>query len=142
MHNQIFILLGSNLGNKQANLNDARQEISRLAGKIVTASSIYKTAPWGNSHQPEFYNQVIELSSSLEAEVLLSMVLDIEKKMGRIRKDRWEPRVIDIDILFWGGAIIRTDHLTVPHPEIPHRKFTLLPLIEIAPESEEAEKIV
>lgn len=134
MQNQVFILLGSNLGNKQANLSDARQEISRLAGKIVTASSIYKTAPWGNSQQPEFYNQVLELNSSLEAEALLSLVLDIEKKLGRIRKNRWEARVIDIDILFFGESIIRIDRLTVPHPEIPNRKFTLLPLIEIAPD--------
>ncbi len=134
MQNQVFILLGSNLGNKQANLSIARQEISRLAGKIVTASSIYKTDPWGNNQQPAFYNQVLELSSSLEAVALLSQVLDIEKKLGRIRKNRWEARAIDIDILFFGSSIIQVDNLTVPHPEIPNRKFTLLPLIEIAPD--------
>jgi 2-amino-4-hydroxy-6-hydroxymethyldihydropteridine diphosphokinase len=130
----IFILLGSNLNDQLGNLAEARLQISRLAGQVITTSSIYKTAAWGNSEQPDFYNQVIELRTSLSPEKLLATILTIESAMGRIRDEKWGARIIDIDILFWGGLIVQQAHLTIPHPQIPNRKFTLIPLNEIAPE--------
>jgi len=134
VNDSIFILLGSNLGDRQANLNHARQEISRHIGRIITTSSLYKTAAWGNTNQPDFYNQVIEMSSTLTPEKLLDGILEIEKSLGRKREAKWGPRVIDIDILLWGALLVKSSHLTIPHPEIPNRRFTLLPLNEIAPE--------
>lgn len=133
MNEPIFILLGSNVGDCQANLLNARQEISRSIGKIITTSSVYKTAPWGNTHQPDFFNQVIEIQSTLTPDKLLKSIQDIEKSLGRKRELKWGPRIIDIDILLWGARTMKTPHLTIPHPELPNRRFTLLPLTEIAP---------
>jgi len=130
----IFILLGSNLGDRQENLDRARHEISRSVGEIITTSSIYKTAAWGNTNQPDFYNQVIEIRSTLDPDKLFLETQLIEQKMGRVRKEKWSPRIIDIDILFFGDLIIETENLTIPHREIPNRKFTLLPLAEVTPD--------
>lgn len=134
MNEPIFILLGSNVGDCQANLLNARQEISRGIGKIITTSSVYKTAPWGNTHQPDFFNQVIGINSTLSPDELLEGIQKIEKRLGRKREVKWGPRIIDIDILLWGARTMKTPHLTIPHPELPHRRFALLPLAEIAPE--------
>jgi 2-amino-4-hydroxy-6-hydroxymethyldihydropteridine diphosphokinase len=132
MNKSIFILLGSNLGDRNSNLSYARQEISRSIGEIVTVSSIYKTAAWGKTEQPAFYNQVIEIKSVLIPEKMLSGILEIEKKVGRARGEKWGPRIIDIDILFYKDDVLSTETLIIPHPRIPDRKFTLLPLSEIA----------
>jgi 2-amino-4-hydroxy-6-hydroxymethyldihydropteridine diphosphokinase len=134
MGTQIFILLGSNLGNRQENLDRARQEISRSVGEIITASSVYKTAAWGNTHQPDFYNQVIEIHSDINSKKLILDTQLIEQKMGRTREEKWSPRIIDIDILFYGDSVISSENLTIPHPEIANRRFTLLPLAEVAPD--------
>ena len=128
----IYILLGSNLGDRQENLDRARQEISRNIGPIITTSGLYKTAAWGNTDQPDFYNQVISIQYSDDPWKLLSGIQMIEQKMGRIRKEKWGPRIIDIDILFYGNSVISSNELTIPHPGIPDRKFTMLPLAEIA----------
>jgi 2-amino-4-hydroxy-6-hydroxymethyldihydropteridine diphosphokinase len=133
MNEPIFILLGSNVGDCQANLLNARQEISRSIGEIITTSAVYKTAPWGNTHQPDFYNQVIGINSILTPDNLLEGIQEIEKSLGRKREVKWGPRIIDIDILLWGTRTIKAPHLTIPHPELPNRRFTLLPLTEIAP---------
>jgi 2-amino-4-hydroxy-6-hydroxymethyldihydropteridine diphosphokinase len=132
MSAQIFILLGSSLGDRQENLDRARQEISRSVGEIITTSSIYKTAAWGNTQQPDFYNQVIEIRSAHDPEKLILDTQRIEQKMGRTREEKWGPRIIDIDILFYGDSVISAENLTIPHPEIANRRFTLLPLAEIA----------
>jgi 2-amino-4-hydroxy-6-hydroxymethyldihydropteridine diphosphokinase len=129
----IFILLGSNLGDRLENLTYAQQEISRQVGQIITTSSIYKTAAWGNVQQPDFYNQVIEIHSVLSPEELLTHLLEIEKMAGRVRHEKWGARILDIDILFYGDLTMSDDRLTIPHPGIPDRKFTLLPMAEIAP---------
>jgi 2-amino-4-hydroxy-6-hydroxymethyldihydropteridine diphosphokinase len=133
MSASIYILLGSNLGDRPSNLSFARQEISRSIGEIITASSMYKTAAWGRLEQPDFYNQVIEINSTKSPEELLSGVLEIERKRGRIRKEKWGPRILDVDILLYGDSVIKNTDLTIPHPEIANRRFTLLPLAEIAP---------
>lgn len=132
MNNVVFILLGSNLGDRSTNLAIARQEISRLIGASITTSSIFKTAAWGNPNQPDFYNQVIKLNTVLPPEEVLINTRAIENEMGRIRQEKWEPRIIDIDILFYGNRILNGPELTIPHPQIPNRRFTLLPLHQIA----------
>ena len=134
MNIPILILLGSNLGDRQENLDQARQEISRFVGEIITTSSIYKTAAWGNTQQPDFYNQVIEIRSPHDPHQLILATQKIEQTMGRIRKEKWGPRIIDIDMLFYGDSIISNENLTIPHPEISNRRFTLLPLAEVAPD--------
>ena len=126
-----YLLLGTNVGDRSQNLAKARLEISRKIGPIITASFIYKTAAWGKTNQADFYNQVVVISSTLTAYQALDCVIEIENNMGRVRTEKWGARIIDIDILFWGNLVINDPVLTIPHPQIPFRKFTLLPLIEI-----------
>jgi 2-amino-4-hydroxy-6-hydroxymethyldihydropteridine diphosphokinase len=133
MKNGIFLLLGTNQGDRGKNLTAAKQRIEEHAGRTVRFSSAYKTAAWGNHEQPEFYNQVIEIQTTLSPHQLLAGVLAIELEMGRKRLEKWGPRIIDIDILFFNQQVIDTATLTLPHPRIPDRRFTLVPLAEIAP---------
>ena len=133
MTNGIYILLGTNLGDRSANLLKAKELISRSVGSIITESSIYKTSAWGNTNQPEFYNQVIELDTSLAPQAALTSLLTIEEEMGRVRNEKWGPRIIDLDILLWQDRVINSSNLVVPHPGIPNRKFTLMPLAELIP---------
>lgn len=132
MKERIFLLLGTNLGDRKINLKRAIFEIEKLVGTINEESSVYQTAAWGKLDQPEFYNQVIEVESSLSAIELLEITLGIEVKLGRERKEKWSERLIDIDILLIGNEIIQTERLNVPHPQLANRKFTLIPLVEIA----------
>lgn len=129
MSGGIYLLLGSNLGDRSQNLSRARNRI----GSVIASSSIYVTSAWGKTEQPDFYNQVIEVDSKLGPEDLLKNILSIEETMGRIRSEKWGPRIIDIDILFYRDVIIKSEQLTIPHPEIQNRKFTLIPLNELAP---------
>ncbi|WOK04965.1 2-amino-4-hydroxy-6-hydroxymethyldihydropteridine diphosphokinase [Imperialibacter roseus] len=130
----IFLLLGSNQGDRLATLLEAGRMINERIGQMVRSSSIYATQAWGQTEQADFLNQVIEIESSLRAEEVLHQALEIEKHLGRQRIEKWGPRVIDIDILYVGNEVIKTDNLVVPHPQIPFRRFTLAPLTEIAPE--------
>lgn len=130
----VFLLLGSNLNERYANLLEARQEISREAGKIITASRVYQTSAWGNENQPDFYNQALEIEPFTGPHETLHSLLAIEKKMGRVRNGKWESRLIDIDILLWDGEIIQLPDLIVPHPHLHQRKFVLIPLAELAPD--------
>ncbi|MBX2965911.1 MAG: 2-amino-4-hydroxy-6-hydroxymethyldihydropteridine diphosphokinase [Cyclobacteriaceae bacterium] len=130
----VFFLLGSNLGDKNRWLAGARQQISRHIGSIVTASSVYKTAAWGNESQDDFYNQVIEVKTTQKPREVLQMIQKIEIQAGRKRIEKWGARTLDIDILFWDDNVISSQDLQVPHPGIPHRRFTLIPLEEIAPD--------
>lgn len=131
---RVFLLFGSNQGDQARNLNTAKSKVELTAGKIVSASSVYKTEAWGKTNQPDFYNQVVELSTTHSPEVLLDKLLLIEQGMGRERKEKWGARLIDIDILFFGNQIHQSASLTLPHPLIPTRRFTLIPLVEIAPD--------
>ncbi len=133
MNRDIFLLLGSNQGDAAMNLATARAAIARDAGRIEQTSALYKSAAWGLHEQPDFLNQVLQLVSPLAPGELLTVVLDIERQMGRIRRQRWGPRIIDIDVLLYGNEVIHTERLRVPHPGIPERRFTLEPLAEIAP---------
>ncbi len=131
--NRVVLLLGSNIGERLLNLEKAEREISALPGKIVQHSSVYETAAWGNTKQESFLNSVVVIQSSLSADEMMRKIISIEEAMGRIRTKKWEARVIDIDILFFNDEIISTENLTVPHPGIHLRKFTLIPLAELMP---------
>lgn len=133
MENGIFLLLGTNQGDRSRNLTAAKQLIEERAGKIVRFSSVYRTAAWGNHDQPEFYNQAIDVSTGLSPQQLLTHILEIELELGRRRLEKWGPRIIDIDILFFHQQVINDSNLTVPHPRMPERRFALAPLAEIAP---------
>lgn len=134
MKKGIFLLLGTNLGDRFENLKKAKEHISKEVGSILLESSVYKTAPWGNTHQPDFYNQVIELQTPFSPVALLEKILDIEKQMGRIRAEKWGSRTIDIDILFYDDQVIASSSLIIPHQSLHLRRFTLVPLVEIAGE--------
>jgi 2-amino-4-hydroxy-6-hydroxymethyldihydropteridine diphosphokinase len=131
--NKVYFLLGSNIGNSEQQLTQAITHIKKEVGKIIHASSIYQTAAWGKTDQPDFLNQVIIVGTSLTAEEILSIILAIEEKMGRVRAEKNAPRIIDIDILFFNKEIIHTKNLKVPHPEIQNRRFVLIPLSELSP---------
>jgi len=125
--------LGSNLRNPEAQLSVARNHISVKIGEILNTSSLYATAAWGNTNQPDFLNQVIVIKTDFLANRLMETILKIEANMGRIRTLKNAPREIDIDILFFNNEIIDLPELVVPHPLLQERKFVLIPLNEIAP---------
>lgn len=129
---KVFLLLGTNLGDRTANLSSARNLIAFRAGQITSTSGIYETAPWGKTDQPGFLNQCIEILTMHAPQELLRILQKIEKEIGRETTEKWGPRLIDIDILFYGQQKISIEHLTVPHPYLHQRRFTLLPLSEIA----------
>lgn len=128
----IFLALGTNLGERQANLDRA---IRRLATEVwvVRLSSVYETAPAYITNQPSFLNMALEGVTALEPVALLRFLKDIEQTMGRVPTRRYGPRLIDLDILLFGDATIDTPDLSIPHPRIAERGFVLLPLAEIAP---------
>lgn len=130
----IYLLLGSNIGDRLEWLKKAREGIEKTIGHIYTQSSVYQTEPWGFSHKEDFYNQVIIATSDLHPAQILKGCLQIEKTLGRRRKKRgYEARNIDIDILIIDDLIIETEGLKVPHPRLHERLFTLVPLCELAP---------
>lgn len=132
MVHRAYLLLGSNLNDRHAQLQTAERYIQSGAGKIIVQSSVYETSAWGKTDQPAFLNKVIAIDTLLNPFELLEKLLDIELKMGRERKERWEARLIDLDILLYDHLVYTDAHLTIPHPGIPTRRFTLIPLNEIA----------
>ena len=129
----VYLLLGSNLGDRLQVMRAASELIDMQIGSIVSSSSIYETAPWGVLDQPSFLNQVLEVETEMAPEEVLRIILDIEHELGRVRYERWGARVIDIDILYFDSLILDTARLTIPHPRLHERRFTLAPLAEIAP---------
>jgi 2-amino-4-hydroxy-6-hydroxymethyldihydropteridine diphosphokinase len=132
-HKNIFLLLGSNSGDRLNQLSLAKNLIQHGAGKIVATSKIYETAPWGKRDQPHFLNQAVQLEASYSPEELLEKVQLIEKRLGRTRAEKWGERSIDIDIIYYANEIINRSTLIIPHPHISERKFVLVPLTEIKP---------
>jgi 2-amino-4-hydroxy-6-hydroxymethyldihydropteridine diphosphokinase len=130
---RIYLSLGSNLGNRTSNLEKALHSLSPLVD-VVNQSSIYETEPWGVLDQPNFLNQVLEGETNLSPSELLEHVKGIEREMGRKPSRRFGPRLVDIDILFYGDQIISEDGLTIPHKRMSERAFVLIPLKEIAPD--------
>ena len=129
----IFLSTGTNLGDRLGNLDQVNKLIEAQIGPILQYSTIYQTAAWGGIVQPDYYNQVLQIDSSLQVTAVLDECLTIENEMGRIRKERWGARVIDIDLLFYEDKIIENEKLILPHPRLHLRNFVLLPLSELAP---------
>ena len=128
----VYIALGSNLGDRAANLAKAREMLADDI-QVLKRSSIYRTAPWGYSEQDDFYNQVLEAETDLSPMRLLGRLKRIEKRMGRKKTFRNGPRVIDLDILFYDDLVLDTRRLVIPHPRLHERAFVLVPMAEINP---------
>lgn len=134
--NKAYLLTGGNLGDREQNLATARELISQQCGPITAASALYETAAWGKTDQPSFLNQAIEIETALTARQLIRRILKVEKLMGRVREEKYGPRLIDIDILLFNNEKHNYPLLKLPHPEMQNRRFALLPLAEIVPEME------
>jgi 2-amino-4-hydroxy-6-hydroxymethyldihydropteridine diphosphokinase len=132
--NKAFLLLGSNMGDRLANFKRAEHFLQEHVGKIIKCSSVYETASWGNTDQPDFLNEVLLIGTKLAAEQVMGKILIIENKMGRVRTQKNASRIIDIDILFFNDEVIETKDLVIPHPQIQNRNFVLYPLNELAPQ--------
>lgn len=128
----IYLLIGTNLGDKKSNIKIALEKITTDVGVITAKSSVYETAAWGKLDQPSFYNLALKVRSGKTPIELLDSLQAIEKEMGRIRIEKWGERLIDIDMLYYEDQQISSPKLTVPHPELPNRRFALVPLVEIA----------
>jgi 2-amino-4-hydroxy-6-hydroxymethyldihydropteridine diphosphokinase len=130
--NRAILLTGGNIGDREDYLQKAREAIQKHCGKVVGASSIYETEAWGKQDQNSFYNQALEIKTHLSAKELLQSILSIEQSLGRIRSEKYGPRTIDIDIIFFNNDVIHIPHLTIPHPQVQNRRFALQCLVEIA----------
>lgn len=130
----IFLGIGSNLGDKAQHLRSALEELERRGVTICRCSAFYRTAPWGIEAQDDFLNAVCEVQYPHSPEALLDLVLAIETDMGRIRQQKWGPRLIDIDLLEFHRQTLQSERLTLPHPYYPVRDFVLVPLAELEPE--------
>jgi len=129
----LYLLNGSNIGNRADNLKKAEHLLNREFGLALKVSNIYETQAWGNTNQPNFFNQALLYQSNLAPLHLLKTIKAIEKEIGGEHKEKWSARIIDIDIIFYGDALIESDELTIPHTFMHLRNFALAPLNEIAP---------
>lgn len=133
--NVAYLCLGGNIGNRESSINEALEQINQTVGEIISFSSIYETEAWGVTNQQAYLNMCICMNTEFHSHELIKTLLHIEKNLGRERNvyHTYEPRTIDIDILFFNNEIIHNNNLTVPHPRLHLRKFVLVPLNEIAP---------
>lgn len=132
--NKAILLIGGNLGDRTGHLQQAVEQIDKQVGKVEKISALYETAAWGHVEQPDYLNQALLVSTGMDARTLLQTVLAIEHNIGRIRRQKWGARVIDIDIIFYNDAIINEPDLKIPHPQMQFRQFVLVPLTEIIPD--------
>jgi 2-amino-4-hydroxy-6-hydroxymethyldihydropteridine diphosphokinase len=131
----VFLGIGTNLGNREYYLDRALEAIGASAGEVSAVSRIYETEPWGFKSKNKFLNMAVRINTDLEPEELLHTVLEIEKQLGRKRKTkRYSSRTVDIDILLYGDRVIMEQCLQVPHPKLGQRRFVLVPLCDIAAE--------
>ena len=131
----VYLILGSNIGDREDYLRQAVVSLSHTCGKVLRLSGIYESEPWGFDHPVWFLNQVVEIETEHGADEILRSVQKIEQSLGRIRTTNgYQPRTIDIDILFYNNHIINTPDLIIPHPHIPDRMFVLEPLSDLAPD--------
>ena len=133
MASPIYLALGSNLGDRVANLENARKALAPKV-TLIRESPIYVTPPWGYTEQPDFLNQVIEVETLLHPIPLLHKLKEIEADMGREATFRNGPRIIDLDILFYGQEVYEGELLQIPHPRLQERAFVLVPLNDLAPD--------
>lgn len=129
----LYLLLGANLGDRVQTLRRATNFIAERVGKVVRQSGLYETAPWGVADQPVFLNQVLAVQTKLKPETVLAQTQAIEQDLGRVREEKWGARIIDIDMLYYDDLVWQSEALTIPHPYLHQRRFTLVPLAEIAP---------
>ncbi len=132
----VYLSIGSNMGDRLEYVRAASMAVHKTIGKIARKSRLYETQAWGKTDQEPYLNQVIMINTTLDPRKLLEEIDQIEKELGRERKEKWGPRTVDIDILFYGRRIVRDKGLEVPHPELHNRMFVLAPLLEITPELE------
>lgn len=130
-----FVGLGSNLGDRFSHMKSAVAMMKSRELEVISVSSVYETDPVGPP-QPDFLNAACEIETGLSARDLLSCLKEIEQSLGRTKGDRWGPREIDLDLLLYGDQTIAEDDLTVPHPELTHRAFMMVPLLELDPDLE------
>ncbi len=130
--NGVYLITGGNLGNRTENLHQAAMQIIARVGLITAKSLLYETDAWGKEDTPAYLNQVLAVSTPLNAQQLMQACLQIESDMGRIRDEKWASRIIDIDILFYNDDIVSLPNLQIPHPRIAERRFVLEPLCELA----------
>jgi len=132
----VFLGLGSNQGDRLANLSRAVQRIGETAGiRVVQMATIYETRPVGGPPQEDYLNTVVAIETALPPQELLATLKALERRMGRTpSRERWGPRVIDLDILLYDQQVIREPHLVIPHPRLPERRFVLEPLAQLAPD--------
>lgn len=128
-----YLLLGSNIGDRRANLLNATELLVLNGIKLLRQSRIYESAAWGKTKQAHFYNQCLKIRTSLTPLELLDVCQAVEKKIGRVKREKWMEREIDIDILFFDNHQLNSARLTLPHPYIIRRRFVLVPLNELAP---------
>jgi 2-amino-4-hydroxy-6-hydroxymethyldihydropteridine diphosphokinase len=131
-----YIAIGANLGEREKTMRRALELLNEIAGVRVTrvSSFIENAAIGGPADSPAFLNGVAEVETTLSPDALLDRLLDIEKQLGRVRREKWEPRAIDLDMILFGNQVVNTDRLTIPHPLMHARRFVLEPLVEIAPD--------
>ena len=134
MHKIVYLSLGSNLGDREANLRTAIEKLGEF-GNIAAVSSFYETEPVEVTAQPWFVNCAVKLDTEKMPRQLISAILALEQSMGRQRKQQMGPRTIDIDVLLFGSSVIEIPSLTIPHPHLHERRFVLEPLAEIAPDA-------
>ncbi|AMP97222.1 2-amino-4-hydroxy-6-hydroxymethyldihydropteridine pyrophosphokinase [Pedobacter cryoconitis] len=129
----VYLLLGSNLGERKELIEEAISKIESSIGSIVSKSALYETAAWGDEDQPSFLNLAIGVQTNKTADLVLELALEIEQELGRVRLVKWGARLIDIDVILYGQDIINDgERLQVPHPRMQDRRFVLEPLAEIA----------
>ncbi|RYE18479.1 MAG: 2-amino-4-hydroxy-6-hydroxymethyldihydropteridine diphosphokinase [Sphingobacteriaceae bacterium] len=129
----VYLLLGSNLGDRKTYLKEALLQLEENVGRIIRTSSVYETQSWGVAGQPDYLNQVVEIETLFLPDQILKKTQSIEENLLRERTKKWDSRTIDIDILFYGREIIDLPQLKIPHPQIQNRLFTLVPLNELIP---------
>ena len=133
---RVFLSLGGNIGDPARAMADALGMIdAEPSTNVVAVSALYRTPPWGKLDQPDFLNAAAELSTRLEPRAILDLCLEAERRLKRVRNERWGPRLIDIDVLTYGEQTIREAGLDIPHPRMLERSFVLVPLAEIAPDA-------
>ncbi|MEJ5256968.1 MAG: 2-amino-4-hydroxy-6-hydroxymethyldihydropteridine diphosphokinase [Fervidobacterium sp.] len=130
---KVFVGIGTNLGDRKKNIQEAIERIGKVAS-VISTSDVIETEPYGKTDQPNFLNCVIEISTALSPEELLDALLNIEKEMGRVRNEKWGPRIIDLDILFYGNIIVESEKLRIPHYDFENRIFFVKPMAQIAPD--------
>jgi 2-amino-4-hydroxy-6-hydroxymethyldihydropteridine diphosphokinase len=131
-----YIAIGANLGEREKTMRRALELLNEIADVRVTRISSFMENPaiGGPADSPAFLNGVAEVETTLSPDALLDRLLDIEKQLGRVRREKWEPRAIDLDMILFGNQVVNTDRLTIPHPLMHARRFVLEPLVEIAPD--------